>query len=432
MPADWLPFVPVRSGSSEPRGPDPEPRRGTDQTCLRLQKRVLDALRGEGPSLDKCGRGQRGIGVAADNGRAREQVVTAGMHAGRVRSQRGVRGEHAGQLLVVHPDPTERLAGMPLGVGSHRGQDVADAVRHLAFGHEQGPVSIDQALVPFARHVGGGDDADNARLPGGLRRVDAQDAGARVRREEEAASQHAVHAEVVDERAIAKRQAPGVLAGQTAAERPAVVGLRQRLARERPRRGLDGVDDLHVAGAAADVVVQRFGDLAARRRRVRVDQALRGHHDPGGTKAALEAARHREGVGEDVPCPGIEALQGDDVSPGGRAGGHDAGRQRPAIDQHGAAAARTLGRAAVLGRDEARLVAKHLHQRHAVLERRRERRAVEREVDLAGRVFGRHALTPRRRHWRSLPAVRSTAHPAGDGGSYTWTGRLGQGLGAGR
>ena len=88
---------------------------------------------------------------------------------------------------------------------------------------------------------------------------------------------------------------------------------------------------------------------------------------------------------------------------GDLAGGHDARRQRAAVHEHGAAAARPLGRAAVLRRDQAGLLAQDVHQRRAVVDARGERRAVQREGEVVRSGGRSHGFTPRGGRSRSLP-----------------------------
>jgi len=124
------------------------------------------------------------------------------------------------QRLVLHADVSEGLSGMSFGVGCHRRQDVADAVRRFALGDEQRPVAADETLVAFARHVGGRHDTHDARLHGGIRGVDARHAGARVRREEKNAAPTCPPPHVVHERALAERVRLGILAGEAVPIRP--------------------------------------------------------------------------------------------------------------------------------------------------------------------------------------------------------------------
>src|SRR3954471_5118047 len=58
--------------------------------------------------------------------------------------------------------------------------------------------------------------------------------------------------------------------------------------------GLDGVEDVPVAGAAADVSLQRLADLVVGRPRIAVEQSLRAHQHPGSAIPALQCVVVRE------------------------------------------------------------------------------------------------------------------------------------------
>src|SRR5436190_23664029 len=53
--------------------------------------------------------------------------------------------------------------------------------------------------------------------------------------------------------------------------------------------GLDGLDDVDVARAAAEVALERLADLLLARRRILLEQRDRRHHHPRRAVAALEA-----------------------------------------------------------------------------------------------------------------------------------------------
>src|SRR3989304_4509572 len=56
-----------------------------------------------------------------------------------------------------------------------------------------------------------------------------------------------------------------------------------------PAGGLDRLDDVHVAGAAADVPRDRPADVVVTRRRVLLEQRLADEHHPRGAEPALQA-----------------------------------------------------------------------------------------------------------------------------------------------
>ena len=63
--------------------------------------------------------------------------------------------------------------------------------------------------------------------------------------------------------------------------------LNQALSRDTDQSRLDRIDDLLIAGAAADVVLQLLFDLIIRGMGILVQQGFDGHDDAGGAEAAL-------------------------------------------------------------------------------------------------------------------------------------------------
>src|SRR2546422_5734390 len=66
-------------------------------------------------------------------------------------------------------------------------------------------------------------------------------------------------------------------------------GLPFRRRAQLARRVVDGLHDVHVAGAAAEVPRDRLADLQLGRRRVVGQERDRGHHHPRRAEAALQA-----------------------------------------------------------------------------------------------------------------------------------------------
>ena len=199
-------------------------------------------------------------------------------------------------------------------------------------------------------------------------------------REAKRAVQHSGHLHVADERMVAERELDALVARAARADAPARVGPRQRLAEARARRELDRVDDLHVAGAAAEVAEQRMLDLLAGRLRMLLQQRLRLHHDPRRAVAALRRAGRDEALGPAAArLLGEAFLRHDGLA-------LDARRLLRArddcfpVDDHGARAARAFRRAAVLHRAEAEPLAQHLEQTFVLSQLDRDRIAVEGEL----------------------------------------------------
>jgi hypothetical protein len=151
------------------------------------------------------------------------------------------------------------------GLGRHRRQEVAHVRRDLALGDELPPVLLDRPLHPLAGHVLPGRDGDDPGVRLGLRRVDAHHLGPGVVAEPQRRVQHARDHHVVDVPMVAERQLVAPVARGARAHAPAAVDLGKGFPSLGGGRVLDGVDDLDVAGAPAEVARQAPGDLVPRR-----------------------------------------------------------------------------------------------------------------------------------------------------------------------
>ena len=116
---------------------------------------------------------------------------------------------------------------------------------------------------------------------------------------------------------------------------------------------LDRVDDLFVAGATAEVGSEGLFDLRAARIGGAVDQGIGLDDDAGDAEAALDAAFSDESAGEDLLPKLAQPFGGGHRAAGDLLHRRDAREHRLIINVHSAAAARRLGRAAILGGDDA-------------------------------------------------------------------------------
>src|ERR1700691_717041 len=115
-----------------------------------------------------------------------------------------------------------------------------------------------------------------------------------------------------------------------------------------------------MAAAAADIVVERRGDLAARRRGVLVEQRLRRDEDARQAIAALPGLLVEKRRLQRMRALGrAEALDGQNRLPGHGRQRLAAGFFRDAVDQHQAAAA-LFEAAAEFGALETEMVAQHV------------------------------------------------------------------------
>ena len=229
---------------------------------------------------------------------------------------------------------------------------------------------MDDPDAQLAGDVGGGVHGDDAVGSGGTCGVDGDDVGAGVGGEVQGGVEHAGHAEVVDVAAVAESQLLRFVLRSGLADAGAE-GDVERLALG---HRLDGVEDLDVSGAAAQVgaEVRRHG-VAVEVGALLVDLRLRPHDDAGDAEATLQPAAGGEGAGVAVALGVVEPFQRRDVASGDLVERLCAADDRLAVDEHGAAAALPRRRAAVLrrrhvellaqGGEQVRVIAAHGHRR---------------------------------------------------------------------
>ena len=131
----------------------------------------------------------------------------------------------------------------------------------------------------------------------------------------------------------------------------------------------DRLDDLRIAGAAADVGGNGFDDVLARRRGIVGQQRMGGEDHRRRAIAALHAVGLAECVlnGRELARPGRQALDGGDGVSVGLHREHQAGAHRRAVDQHGAGAADAV-LAAGMRAGQQQLVAQAVEQARARLD----------------------------------------------------------------
>ena len=155
------------------------------------------------------------------------------------------------------------------------------------------------------------------------------------------------------------------------------------------RRGGDGVDDLGVAGAAAEVAGDRLADVLVDRRAALVEIGAGRHEHARRADAALGAAVLQECLLERVQATGRrEALDRQDRLALDLRQRHQAAVDDLTVDQHRAGAALALA-AALLGAGQTEVLAQRVEQAaHA--------RGVERDVLAVDREAVGHGCGPRR------------------------------------
>lgn len=124
----------------------------------------------------------------------------------------------------------------------------------------------------------------------------------------------------------------------------------------------DALDDLLVAGAAADVAADGVLDLLLGGLGVPGDERRARHDHAGDAKTALHGAHGAKGVHKGLAHVLGQALDSHDVATGGKSSGQYARLDGRAVHMDGAGAAGTLG-AAVLGGMDVQVVAQVAQQR---------------------------------------------------------------------
>ena len=319
------------------------------------------------------------LGLVVDAGISREarSVVAHRLVEGRgIGMERLVHGHQRGQRLVLHIDEREGGGGRLQGLGCHRGHRVA-VVADLVDG-QHGRVLHQRAVVLLdVLEVRGREHRHDPGMGLGRRRVDAEDAGVGVGAAQDPGVEHARVGQVGGVDRLA--------ADLGGAVEPALVeGPRGWRILTAPQRGgpMDRPDDGEVAGATADVAVQRRLDVFFRGVRILVQQGAGGEDHARGAEAALEAAFLPERLLHRVQrVVAAEALDGRqrasvDLVGEGRAGAH-----RTAVQQHGAGAA-DLHLAARLGAPEVQGLAQEVHQQQLRRHAGATRLAVQLELNL--------------------------------------------------
>ena len=350
---------------------------------------MLDALRRPDAAdhVRRCGQG--GLDVAARVARRREQVVVLGIDARRARLERLGGVEHRGQRLVLDLDQLRRLARDARGFGGDSGEHVADVARLLALGDEAGPVGVDQPDPAFARHVLGGRDGDDAGKRARLGDVDLDDPRARVRRQRDDAVKQPGRVDVGDERPLAEREFGALIALERPAD-AAVLDDRRRRAAELGRLDeFDRVDDLRVAGAAAQMPVEHPRDFGARQLCALIGHPLDAQDEARGAEPALQPGGRLERVGIEAPLVLGDAFERGDRAAFDLLDPDRAGHFGLSVDQRQAGAALPLRRAARLERLELEGLAQDVEQRLVAAGLDLAGFAVELEFDR------RHIRTPR-------------------------------------
>ena len=367
------------------------PGLGAEERLILLAD-VVDALDGDVPV---------GVGIAApDHHRAHD--VRARIVAVAVPHRRAVGMErlHLGRALGIG-DGLERLVLDPHGGGRaprllgllrrddrDRLAEVADAIDR-----EHGLVGELEAVRLRAGNVLVREHRVDAGHRARLGRVDREDARVRVRAAHGVTPEHPRGVEVARVGELARDLRDGV--GAARARRRVPATKRARRGAHRSAASVNGVEDLLVPGAAAEVSGERLADLVVRRVGTAAQEIGRGDDEARRAEAALHRARVGERLLHRVQgAIAAEALDRDDVVPVGLRGEDEARAHELAVEEDGARAALAL-LARVLRAGELEPVAE-----------RREEALAGPDVGLAPLAVDRE-LDPHARHLSSARCVRT-------------------------
>ena len=281
---------------------------------------------------------------------------------------------HGFQRLVINLDELLGLLERRLVLGNHQHDGIAHAAGDIALGDHDVPV-LDKVADLVDRHVLGAQNAHHAGQGLGLGGIDGEHAGTRVLRAHGAGIGQARLVELVDvvgvlalaEHLLAHVDTEGALAHAVViAALQVLVDL--LFAAEHRGCQRNALDNLLVAGATADVAANGVLDLFLGGLGVLGDECRTRHDHAGDAKAALHGAHGAKGVHKGLAHVLGQALDGYDVTAGGKRGGQHARLDGRTVHVDGAGTARALG-AAVLGGVNMQVVPQVAQQRF-VLSRR--------------------------------------------------------------
>ena len=346
--------------------------------ALGLQEGMLGKGRGKALRHGKRALGQRLGGVAARHMAALAYVVlelhcvAKGKEA--VVQARGVGSPglgnvaHGLQRLVIDLYELLGLLERRLVLGNHQHDGVAHAAGDIALGDHDVPV-LDKVADLVDRHVLGAQDPHHAGQGLGLGGIDGKHASARILGAHGAGVGQTRLIELVDvvgilalaEHLLAHVDTEGALAhAVVVAALQALVNL--LFAAEHRSGQRNALDNLFVAGAAADVAADGVLDLLLGGLGVLGDERCTRHDHAGDAKTALHGAHGTKGVHKGLAHVLGQALDSHDVATGGKSSGQYARLDGRAVHMDGAGAAGALG-AAVLGGMDVQVVAQVAQQR---------------------------------------------------------------------
>ena len=275
---------------------------------------------------------------------------------------------HGLQRLVIDLYELLGLLERRFVLGDHQHDGIAHAAGDIALGDHDVPI-LDKVADLVDRHVLGAQDAHHTGQGLGLGGIDGEHAGARILGAHGAGVGQTRLIELVDvvgilalaEHLFTHVDAEGALAhAVVVAALQVLVDL--LFAAEHRSGQRDALDNLLVAGAAADVAADGVLDLLLGGLGVLGDERRARHDHTGDAKTALHGTHGTKGVHKGLAHVLGQALDSHDVATGGKGGGQYARLDGRAVHMDSAGAAGALG-AAVLGGMDVQVVAQVAQQR---------------------------------------------------------------------
>ena len=338
---------------------------------LRFHGRVLADGHGIGPFDDDVRLGKSLVHVTLDDPLGRGHVAGMVENPGRAVGRRVSELHHRRQRLQLHLDLRQGRLGCLLADRGHRRQALAEKADLVV--REDVDLRLAIGKVGCSGHVGGGDDRGDAGHRLRLARIDRQDARVMDGAAQDPGVQHAVHLQVGGVFRPAVHRA-GAVQSRNADPDGAAGGrpgpLRRRVAAHQPGCLKHCVDDLHIAGAAAEVLRQAANDVGTARIVVGDQQGFGLHDHAGDAEPALRRAcfeecllqrMERRRLRGRIRGPRRQPLDGGDVPADGAAGRQQACLGRLAAHQDDAATAFPVV-ACLLRPGEVEVVAQNVQQ----------------------------------------------------------------------
>ena len=296
---------------------------------------MVDALRLEGLPGHVGRSGERLVDVAADVRGPAELIAREGPDGIFVGGKRRRRIGEWLMHVVGHGDRRRGGPSLGTGFGHDKRHHIAEIGGTAADRDEGRPVLVNQPAAQLAGDIIGGEHRNHAGHGKRIGWLDGHDVGASVFAEDDRPVQTALGLHVVDEAAVAERELLTLVLHTASADPTLRDGDRGLAGGKR----LDGVEDLHVAGATAQMSPKMAGGVVTGGFLVAVEQGNGAHHDARCAEAALQCTVGGERVSHSLPLGFVDTLERGDLGAGCLLERGLARDARFAVDQHRAAPA---------------------------------------------------------------------------------------------